>query len=101
MPGLDGTGPYGTGPMTGGGRGFCAVPIRSAWPAYAGMGFQMPYGVPWGLSYHRAPSLAPQVTPEGELDYLKDLVQSMRDDLKDIEARIQEIENKKRSEVKT
>jgi len=28
MPGFDGTGPYGRGPMTGGGRGFCAVPLN-------------------------------------------------------------------------
>ncbi len=26
MPGFDGTGPRGMGPMTGGGRGYCAVP---------------------------------------------------------------------------
>jgi len=26
MPGLDGTGPRGMGPMTGGGRGLCAMP---------------------------------------------------------------------------
>jgi len=26
MPGFDGTGPRGEGPMTGGGRGYCAVP---------------------------------------------------------------------------
>ena len=26
MPGFDGTGPCGRGPMTGGGRGYCAVP---------------------------------------------------------------------------
>ena len=26
MPGYDGTGPRGMGPMTGGGRGYCAVP---------------------------------------------------------------------------
>ncbi|MBU2504350.1 MAG: DUF5320 domain-containing protein, partial [Candidatus Omnitrophica bacterium] len=26
MPGFDGTGPMAAGPMTGGGRGFCAVP---------------------------------------------------------------------------
>jgi hypothetical protein len=28
MPGFDGTGPRGMGPMTGGGRGFCAMPYR-------------------------------------------------------------------------
>lgn len=29
MPGFDGTGPRGMGPMTGGGRGFCAVPLSA------------------------------------------------------------------------
>lgn len=27
MPGFDGTGPRGQGPMTGGGRGYCAMPV--------------------------------------------------------------------------
>ncbi|MBS3733725.1 MAG: DUF5320 domain-containing protein [Phycisphaerae bacterium] len=27
MPGFDGTGPRGSGPMSGGGRGFCVQPI--------------------------------------------------------------------------
>jgi len=95
MPGFDGTGPRGMGPMTGGGRGFCAIPLRSAWPAYTGMGFQMPYAAPWGMPYYGASPSAPQVTREGELDYLGGIAQSMRDDLKGIEARIQEIESKK------
>ena len=30
MPGYDGTGPRGMGEMTGGGRGFCAVPLADA-----------------------------------------------------------------------
>ncbi|MBU4312313.1 MAG: DUF5320 domain-containing protein [Candidatus Omnitrophica bacterium] len=30
MPGFNGTGPVGMGPMTGGGRGFCAVPAERA-----------------------------------------------------------------------
>jgi hypothetical protein len=29
MPRFDGTGPYGMGPMTGGGRGYCMVPSRA------------------------------------------------------------------------
>ena len=95
MPGFDGTGPRGIGPMTGGGRGFCAIPLRPAWPAYAGMGFPMPYAAPQGVPYHGAPPFAPQITREEELDYLKGLTQSMRDDLKNIEARIQQIESKK------
>ena len=34
MPGLNGTGPRCMGPMTGGGRGFCALPY-AARPGYA------------------------------------------------------------------
>ncbi|MDD2927470.1 MAG: DUF5320 domain-containing protein [Candidatus Omnitrophica bacterium] len=30
MPGFDGTGPRGQGPLTGGGRGYCAVPLSAA-----------------------------------------------------------------------
>jgi len=29
MPGFDGTGPNGMGPMTGGGRGYCVLPIST------------------------------------------------------------------------
>jgi len=29
MPGFDGTGPVGQGPLTGGGRGFCVVPLKN------------------------------------------------------------------------
>ena len=48
MPGFDGTGPRGMGPMTGGGRGFCN-------PYYAGAGQPSmgayPYGSPYGMGY--------------------------------------------------
>jgi hypothetical protein len=37
MPGFDGTGPMGQGPMTGGGRGFCAIPSRDYGPYGYGM----------------------------------------------------------------
>ena len=87
MPGFDGTGPMGMGPMTGGGRGFCAVPLHPAWPAYTGMGLAMPYG--------GVPSFAPEVARKEELEYLEGLAQSMRKDLKEIEERIQQIESKK------
>jgi hypothetical protein len=64
MPGFDGTGPRGMGPMTGGGRGFCAMPYRAYGPY--GYGMRAPYcssyarplegpvfgagrgGLPWG-----------------------------------------------------
>ena len=96
MPGFDGTGPRGMGPMTGGGRGFCAIPLPSPRPAYAGTGFHMPYpyGAPWGMPYRGSPPFVPQITQEEELDYLKGLAQSVRDNLKDIEMRIQQIDSK-------
>lgn len=41
MPGFDGTGPAGMGPMTGRGRGFCVVPLnRSTVSSTGGYGFQ-------------------------------------------------------------
>ena len=49
MPGFDGTGPMGQGPMTGGGRGFCAIPNRAYGPS--GYGVRVPqsfYGRSFG-----------------------------------------------------
>jgi len=103
MPGFDGTGPRGMGPMTGGGRGFCAVPLPPAWPAYMGRVAYPPYGVPWGMPYYgagpTAPGagpLAPQMTREQELDFLKNQAQAMRGQLEEIEARISELSAKKK-----
>jgi hypothetical protein len=50
MPGFDGTGPRGMGPMTGGGRGFCAMPMGSYSPYGYGMG-SFPYSPPFGPYY--------------------------------------------------
>jgi hypothetical protein len=85
MPGFDGTGPRGMGPMTGGGRGFCAVPLPAAWPTYTGIGASRSYGVPWAMPF------APQMTHEQELDFLKNQAQGMRGQLEQIEARIQQL----------
>ena len=95
MPGFDGTGPRGMGPMTGGGRGFCAIPLRPAWPAYAGMGFHLPYSAGRSIPYYGAPPFVPQVTRGEELDYLKGLAQYMRENLAEIESRIKQIESDK------
>ncbi|MEW6202541.1 MAG: DUF5320 family protein, partial [bacterium] len=47
MPGFDGTGPMGMGPMTGGGFGFCAPGARRGvgYPGLRGLGHG---GYPWG-----------------------------------------------------
>ena len=101
MPGFDGTGPRGMGPMTGGGRGFCAIPLPAAWPTYMGRVAYPPYGVPRGMAYYGAGpttpdamSFAPQMTHGQELDFLKNQAQAMRERLEQIEARIQELGSK-------
>jgi len=53
MPGMDGTGPMGMGPMTGGGRGWCN-PYTGAWrPPMVGYPFSQPMGwgrIPYGIN---------------------------------------------------
>ena len=81
MPGFDGTGPRGMGPMTGGGRGFCAVPAGAAYRRF-GIGRDVPnYG-------------AGAVTPEEELDWLKNEAKAIKQELSQVEARIRSLENK-------
>ena len=94
MPGFDGTGPRGLGPMTGGGRGFCSPwGIRAAPGSYGyprGAGYPYPY---YGM-YGPEP-LAPQMTREQELEFLKTEAQNLRDELKELEARIGQLSKEK------
>jgi len=117
MPGFDGTGPMGIGPMTGGGRGFCGPWSMGARMPYYGRGRApyRPYGMPWGSPYYGAapgwgapagmnPSMpvgnpaanpyAPQMGPENELDLLYDRAQTIKGELEQIESRIRELEGK-------
>ena len=82
MPGFDGTGPRGIGPMTGGGRGFCAVPLPVNWPILGGRVVYHPYGLP----------SVPQMARDQELDFLKTQAQAMREQLQQIETGIHELE---------
>jgi len=82
MPGFDGTGPRGMGPMTGGGRGLCAMPLPRTWSRYAARAAYTRYAVPWS-----------NLTPEQELGLLKNQAQASKEQLKQIEARIEELAN--------
>jgi len=102
MPGFDGTGPRGIGPMTGGGRGFCALPFsaervaywrRPAYPMYG-----PPRGIPYygaGISMPFAAPYAPEITREQELNFLRDQAEAMIEELEMIDARIKELESNK------
>ena len=55
MPGFDGTGPLGQGPLTGGGRGFCVVPAGYTGNVPVGydgiQGYPVNPGYPYGANY--------------------------------------------------
>jgi hypothetical protein len=94
MPGFDGTGPMGMGPMTGGGRGFCSPwGIGAGIRAY-GLLYRRGYGYPYytaGPVVPGAKPYAPRISREQELGFLKQQAEAMRAELKSIEARIKEL----------
>ena len=110
MPGFDGTGFRGMGPMTGGGRGLCHP--QNARTAYHGFGFrsashERPYigrgrgGLPrcrypgalgrWA-SEVMPPAVSFQPSPGDELDFLKEQSKAMKRDMEEIERRIRDLE---------
>jgi len=108
MPGFDGTGPRGMGPMTGGGRGFCSpwgigaafagygTPPRVGYgyPYYGWAGASYPfYGTPTGAP--GAMPFAPQMTREQELEALKTQSQVLTQQLSEIQRHIEGLEKKK------
>ena len=65
MPGFDGTGPMGLGPMTGGGRGFCNPAFgASGFAGGAGSIYSRPYG--WGSPYASGMGYVPY-SPSGKI----------------------------------
>jgi len=104
MPGFDGTGPRGMGPMTGGGRGFCSPwgigtalrgygvspAVGYGYPYYRGAGAPYPfYGAP--ATAPGAPPFTPGMTKEQELDFLRNQAQAVKGQLEQIEARMREL----------
>ncbi len=82
MPGFDGTGPRGMGPLTGGGRGFCVVPGGAPYRRFGAGRFAPYYG-------------ARTISREEELEFLKNQAEAIKQELSQIEARMQSLENKK------
>ncbi len=110
MPGFDGTGPRGQGAMTGGGRGYCAVPVEGA-------GGQFGRGVPevrgggrgWrncfyatGLSgWMRGQrgtrvfgSFSRTLSKEDELSVLKRQAEYLKNELDALQTRVHDLETK-------
>ncbi len=115
MPGFDGTGPRGMGPMTGGGRGFCRPSGIRRMSSFGGgygfgrgyglgrgyrFGMGVPYAGPVPYGYPGAPvagvpgayPYAPQMTREQELDSLRDQAEAIKGQLEEIQTRIEELE---------
>jgi len=106
MPGFDGTGPRGMGPMTGGGRGFCS-PWGGGGMYGRGRGMPysraFPYGAPYVYPYvrmssFRAPAYVPGFAPyappmnkEQELRFMKEEEQRVRNQLDQICSRLKEL----------
>jgi len=83
MPGFDGTGPAGMGPMTGGGRG-----------KGRGMGMVSGIGIGGGIKPIERTS-ASAVGKEQDLEKLKSEAEAVAQQLSDIQLRIKELEEKK------
>ena len=115
MPGFDGTGPMGMGPMTGGGRGYCAVPVNGPVGPFVGRGrgrgrgfgrgrgwrnWYWATGMPgWMRASYGYPAFggwvnpyAPEMTAKEEMDVLKDQAEIIKQQLEDIQSRINTLE---------
>jgi len=124
MPGGDGTGPGGMGPMTGRAAGFCAgypMPgyanpvggrgMGMGWGRGRGGGFGRGRGFGWGRAGYDLPAyggavnpyayggapFAPTIAPKQELDSLKGQAEYLEDALDGIKKRIEELESQKSS----
>ncbi len=119
MPGFDGTGPLGRGPMTGWGRGFCVSPANRL--RYWGFrGFGGGWGRGWRNRYYATgiPGWAwagygrgiypgwrfgygPEITTEEELERLNEEARLLEKDLEEIRQRMEELKKSKSEESST
>lgn len=109
MPGFDGIGQMGQGPMTGSGRGYCAVHLTSSRQPFVGRGRGRGwYGrgrgwrnrdwatcLPGWVRAGYTPDVYPhpsEVTPKQEMDMLKQEAENLKSQLEDIQNRIETLE---------
>jgi hypothetical protein len=90
MPGFDGTGPMGMGPMTGGGKGFCSPWGAGVNPHQYRFPRRTPYAYP-GYGVYGLQHFTPRMTREQELEFLKSEARVLRDNLKELEAEIEKL----------
>ena len=103
MPGYDGTGPRGMGPMTGGGRGYCAVPVddfagRPRIGRFFGRGGGRGGGRGRRNRYYATGLVGWQRSgfmPEDEKEALRSEAELLKQELSDIQSRISALENDK------
>ena len=105
MPGGDGTGPVGHGPMTGRGAGLCAGYTTPGYttPGYGrGLGRSAKRGF-WGRgrgfgwrNYSLEPYYSHVPSKEEEKTYLENMIKNLKEEIKSLQDRIQDIskENK-------
>jgi hypothetical protein len=115
MPGFDGTGPAGSGPMTGGGRGYCSSAgsynFGRPWLRHGsgfgygrGRGYRHIFwetGLPqWGRDDPSmwGPYLRPVASKKSEIAILKDEAEALKDSLNAIQERIQDLEGEEESD---
>ena len=102
MPDGDGTGPMGHGPMTGRAAGFCAGYPN---PGYSKPGYGQGFGRGrgrgvgrgrrfWYRGYNDVPFIQPST--EEEKVYLENLVKNLKDELKAIKDRLQNLSKEKK-----
>ncbi|MFA5156675.1 MAG: DUF5320 domain-containing protein [Candidatus Omnitrophota bacterium] len=111
MPGFDGTGPMGQSPMTGGGRGYCAIALKGAgvrpigrggfYGRGRGRGYRNRFyatGLPGWVRAQKGMQafgdFSTAMSKDEELSMLKDQAGYLKGELDAIEARIHDLENK-------
>jgi len=116
MPGFDGTGPRGQGAMTGGGRGYCAVPVDEAGRQFGKGGFGArgqgrgrrncfyATGLPGWMRAQKGMQafggFGRAVSKEDELETLKSQADFLKQQLEDTQARIQSMASQQESDKK-